>query len=658
MLLIFIFGVFPIGYAVHMSLHRWGIAQGNFMCDSDTSNFISTIRGCLTHYEESAIGSWNGLFVAAIGFTILFFAYWFWVNVFDRKRRSVGAVIFWQIALLIMGLGLIAAGLNTDWNPAVLLIIGVVIGLGGFWFWTNLIDLKEINEADAQNSLLVQRVLAGITMGTGVILAGWAVFSLLSIVAGMLLLGQDFSLNTLVILGVGLLVLVGLYLLAAQDDDDLRDTEFTHNANRVFRVSLRAIGIVFMAQAIIGIGIPFSGWLFGDGIDWTQVIIGCTILIALLGAVGVAFNVFVLGDAFENGQGVVLRGFVFLLIIVFIAGMIGWGSMVIDTFARSFETFVAPVSWPALGLMFIGLGLLFVAYRFWTNAFEPGTRQAFARLMVSLAIVALSLAVISYGWNQMFGSLTRRNQDFLDGLEITVYFAFGSIPLQLLLGLLLAYILFQNIQGKEVYRMVFFLPYVTPAVASAVVFGRIFRGDNLGLVNTTLDSLGVPVQRWVQEPRPFLNVIFGWELEGFMAGPSMALISVIVLGIWTYVGYNAVIFLAGLGGIPNDLYEAAKVDGASQWHLFRFITLPLLSPITFYLSLLGFIGTFQAFNTLFVIRTPAAQKTLDTAGLVIYDTFNDIKRGEAAAQAIILFIVILILTQLQRNVFEKRVFYG
>lgn len=119
------------------------------------------------------------------------------------------------------------------------------------------------------------------------------------------------------------------------------------------------------------------------------------------------------------------------------------------------------------------------------------------------------------------------------------------------------------------------------------------------------------------------------------------------------------VFLAGLGNIPQDLYEAAKVDGANEWHLFRYITFPMISPVTFYLSILGFIGTFTAFNTLFIMRTPATQGTLDTAALVIFDTFREQNRwGEAAAQAIVLMVIVIALTQVQRSLFEKKVFYG
>jgi multiple sugar transport system permease protein len=317
-------------------------------------------------------------------------------------------------------------------------------------------------------------------------------------------------------------------------------------------------------------------------------------------------------------------------------------------------------SWGAIIYIILGLIILGGAFWFWKLAFQmDGLIQTLIRWTIALTIMAIGLAAISQGWTMMTDALSRRNQDFLDGLQITLYYAFGSVPIQLTLGLLLAYILFQNIAFKEVYRMVFFLPYVTPVVAAAVVFGTVFNGNPTSLANHVLSNFGVEPYKWLGEPRPFLQVVFGWHLNGFLAGPSMALVSVIILGIWTYTGYNAVIFLAGLGNIPGELYEAAKVDGATQWHLFRHITVPLLSPITFYLTILAFIGTFKAFNTLLVMRTPAAQGTLNTAGLVIFDTFRlENRYGEATAQAIVLFLIILAITQIQRSLFEKRVFYG
>jgi multiple sugar transport system permease protein len=148
-------------------------------------------------------------------------------------------------------------------------------------------------------------------------------------------------------------------------------------------------------------------------------------------------------------------------------------------------------------------------------------------------------------------------------------------------------------------------------------------------------------------------------MAGFLSGPSMALTSIIFFGVWTYIGYNTVIFLAGLGSIPRELYEAAEIDGASSWRLFRHITLPLLSPVTFYLSLIAFIGTFKAFNHIWVMQVPSAQDTVEVTSVAIFNTFYKANQfGYAAAEAILLFVIILALTLAQNKVFGEKVFYG
>jgi multiple sugar transport system permease protein len=214
--------------------------------------------------------------------------------------------------------------------------------------------------------------------------------------------------------------------------------------------------------------------------------------------------------------------------------------------------------------------------------------------------------------------------------------------------------------------MLFFLPYVTPVVAGAAVFRSIFNPREERLANTVLSWVAVEPQRWLFETRPVGQLLFGdflgrfgVEVTGFWAGPSLALLSIILFGIWTYTGYNAVIFLAGLGGIPKELYEAAEIDGASGTQRFAHITVPLLAPVTFYLTVLGFIGTFQAFTHLYVMREPAVRDAVDTASLVIFDTFyarNDF--GTAAAQSVVLFLIILAMTLLQNRLFGRRALRG
>lgn len=179
------------------------------------------------------------------------------------------------------------------------------------------------------------------------------------------------------------------------------------------------------------------------------------------------------------------------------------------------------------------------------------------------------------------------------------------------------------------------------------------------MANSSLEWLGLDPQRWLKEATPVTQLLFGWELEGFWAGPSLALTTIIIFGVWTFVGFNTVIFLAGLGNIPRTLYEAAEIDGASSGELFWHITIPLLSPITYYLSLVGFIGTFKAFNHIFVMQEAGAGSTVETMSVSIFQTFYGLSQfGYATAQAIILLIIILFLTFVQTRIFGDKVFYG
>ncbi len=313
--------------------------------------------------------------------------------------------------------------------------------------------------------------------------------------------------------------------------------------------------------------------------------------------------------------------------------------------------------WLGLTIFVIGFVLIGIAYWFWQNAFNKSNsnRSLIFGLMVAFLLIAAGW-VISDGWARMMLTGDAR---FLESLPLTVFYALGTVPAELGIALLLAYVLFQNLRGKEFFRMLYFLPYITPTVASAVVFRTLFSPRETALVNQILSIFGIEPQKWLFEPKPFINILFGTELEGLLAGPSMALVSIIFFGIWTYVGYNTVIFLAGLGSIPGELYEAAEIDGANSWQSFRYITLPLLSPVTFYLALIAFIGTFKAFNHIYVMRVPSALGTVNVASVQIFDTFYKSNQyGYATAQAILLFLIILALTMVQNKVFGEKVFYG
>ncbi len=311
--------------------------------------------------------------------------------------------------------------------------------------------------------------------------------------------------------------------------------------------------------------------------------------------------------------------------------------------------------WGAL-LFALGVSLLLVAFVVRQRMADSRESRRLYSVGLPIAIAVAAMITIPWGWGRM---VAEGDTKFLSSVPVTVYYALGSVPIQLGIALVLAYILFQKIRGQEFFRMIFFLPYVTPVIATALVFRTIFGIRDTSIANRLLTFLGWDAQKWLFESRPFMEVMFGVKIDGFFAGPSMALVAIIIFGVWTYVGYNTVIFLAGLGSISPDVYEAAEIDGANQWQLFRYITVPLLSPVTFYLSLIGFIGTFKAFNHIFVMQQPSAQDTVITTSVSIFNTFyKGSQFGYASTQAILLLGIILFLTYAQNKMFGERVFYG
>ena len=307
-------------------------------------------------------------------------------------------------------------------------------------------------------------------------------------------------------------------------------------------------------------------------------------------------------------------------------------------------------------LIFAGaIALLALAVWLWRRARRAAAGRRLPGLLAAVALLVLAVAAAVAGWGRM---LETGDVKFLNALPVTVYYALGSIPLQLAIALALACVLFQNLRGSAFFRMVFFLPYVMPTVATATVFRSIFSSRDTSMANQLLALFGLEPQQWLAESRPVLEILFGWQLPDFWGGPSLALVSIILFGVWTFVGYNVVIFLAGLGSISGELYEAAELDGANRWEVFRHITFPLLSPVTFYLALIGFIGALKAFNHIFVMRSPLAQGTVNTASMVIFDTFYLANQyGYAAAQVVLLFLMILGVTYAQNRVFGRSVIY-
>ncbi len=219
----------------------------------------------------------------------------------------------------------------------------------------------------------------------------------------------------------------------------------------------------------------------------------------------------------------------------------------------------------------------------------------------------------------------------------TAYYTFIGVPLQLVIALLLAFALNQNLLGQSIYRTIFYLPAITPAVAFAVVWMQIFNAD-FGVFNNILRALGLPGVKWLFDPD--------------IAKPAFILMS-----LWT-VGPQMVIFLAGLQSVPAELLEAAEIDGANTWQRFRSVVMPMLSPIVFFNLIIGIIGSFQVFTNAFIMTNGGPQNATLFSVLYIYlNGFRFFKMGYAATLAWLLFWIIMLFTFLQFVVANRWVYY-
>jgi ABC-type sugar transport system permease subunit len=313
--------------------------------------------------------------------------------------------------------------------------------------------------------------------------------------------------------------------------------------------------------------------------------------------------------------------------------------------------------WSQLILISAGFVCLLLSWWLWQSASgRSSTAGVLARLGgAAMLLVAAWLLIAELP--RVIGS---GDQVWWNGLLVTFYYALGTIPAQLIIALVLAVLLFQAIAGRTFFRMAYFLPYIAPFVGTAAVFKLIFSSRPSAPMNAILGFFGLGPLTWLDSPQGILSVIApGLGLPPMGSGPSLALVVIMVYGIWTFFGFNTVIFLAGLGNIPRETYEAASIDGAGAWAQFRHITLPLLSPTIYFLTLYSVIGTFKAFNHIYVLRNGAALGTTDTASVVIFQTFKrDTRYGYASALAILLLVVIIILTVVNNRIASKRVFYG
>lgn len=222
----------------------------------------------------------------------------------------------------------------------------------------------------------------------------------------------------------------------------------------------------------------------------------------------------------------------------------------------------------------------------------------------------------------------------------TVYYTAVSVPLTLVCGLLVALLLNNQIRGRGIFRAIFYLPGITSAVAVAVVWKWVFNGD-FGLINYYLIQLGL-----IGEPIRWLT------------DPNLAMPSIIIVSIWGGVGGSMIIYLAGLQAIPEELYDAAKVDGAGPVRRLVSITVPLLGPSTFFLLITSIIGAFQQFGLPYLMTAGGPLGRTTTIAYHLYQSaFKNFDMGYAAAMSYVLFAMILVFTLVQMRLSNRDIKY-
>lgn len=215
----------------------------------------------------------------------------------------------------------------------------------------------------------------------------------------------------------------------------------------------------------------------------------------------------------------------------------------------------------------------------------------------------------------------------------TIVFAISTSVLGVIIPLILASILNSKIRGSEFYKTAYFLPFITPMIVIGVIWEWIFD-PNIGLLNN------------------FLHIHINWLYDVNFALPALIIVSV-----WKLIGYNMIIFLSALSSVNNSLFEAAKIDGANSFQIFKNVTIPVISPTIFFVIIITAISSFQVFDLIYLMTQGGP---LDSTNVLVYaiykNAFEFFNVGKASAIAYILFVIILVLTLIQWNLRKKMVY--
>jgi multiple sugar transport system permease protein len=291
--------------------------------------------------------------------------------------------------------------------------------------------------------------------------------------------------------------------------------------------------------------------------------------------------------------------------------------------------------------------------KFWRE-----TAWAYALLAPALLVIAVfhlypllrSVQLALYDWNfvrpqQYFVGLENfkeilQDAVFWKAVRNTFIYVIGTVPLEIALALGIAALLNRKLSGIGLYRIAFFLPHITTVVAIAAVWRWLYH-EEYGLFNEILQLLGLSPVKWLSDP--------------FWTMPT-----IILMSIWKSLGYTAMIFLAGLQGLDKELSNAARIDGANSVQVFRYVTWPLLTPTTFFVSITSIIGAFKVFSEVFVLYggSPGPMREGITLVFYVYEkAWGEYKMGYASAGALLLFLLVMVISGIQFWYARRRVHY-
>ncbi|RPH90642.1 MAG: sugar ABC transporter permease [Calditrichaeota bacterium] len=230
------------------------------------------------------------------------------------------------------------------------------------------------------------------------------------------------------------------------------------------------------------------------------------------------------------------------------------------------------------------------------------------------------------------------SEEFWRVLTNTLIYTLVTVPLSMAVALAVALMLNRKIIGKKLLRTAYFTPVIVSSVAAAVIWRWVFD-PSFGLLNHILGLIGLPSINWLNDSRA-------------------AMAAIIIMGVWKSLGFNMVLYLAGLQGIPDHYYEAAEMDGAKSWTKFWYITLPLLAPTTFFIMIMSVISSFQVFDVVFVLTQGGPLGATKVLVYYLYENaFKFFNMGFASATAYVLFAIVFALTLLQVRYMKSKFHY-